>query len=301
MDSRFRGNDEIMARKPIRRVVVLSDLHVGSTVGLWPGAHRVEGGGEYTANVYQQWLMECWGEMLAEVRAMRPKPTVVVNGDAIQGVNYRDGQLITNKIDVQVRAAYALLEPLRKLAREFYMVRGTEWHEGKSAEHVEMLAQSLTAKIDPSSGQNTWWEIYLGLPSLAEMGGGEGDGEQEHKPVIHFAHHVGVSSVPWYEATVPLRDTLLLLAELARFYGDRAPDVRMVVRSHRHRFIYVLAPPDIHVAVTPAWQLKTAFAHKKASSMVPEIGYFVVEWDGRDLLVKPRIFQLPDQHVEVVG
>jgi hypothetical protein len=124
------------------------------------------------------------------------------------------------------------------------------------------------------------------------------EGAAEHKPVIHFAHHVGISSVPWYEATVPLRDTLLLLAELARFYGDRAPDVRMVVRSHRHRFIYVLAPPDIHVAVTPAWQLKTAFAYKKAASMVPEIGYMIVEWDGQDLVVKPRIFALPDQHVE---
>lgn len=281
-------------------MVVLSDLHVGSTVGLWPGAHRVEGGGEYRANVYQQWLMECWGQMLAEVASFRPRPIVVVNGDSIQGVNYKDGQLITNKVDVQVRAAFVLLEPLRKLAREFYMVRGTEWHEGKSAEHVEGLAESLRAKPDPSSGQFTWWEIYLGLPSLAEMGG-DGDAEQEHKPVIHFAHHVGVSSVPWYEATVPLRDTLMLLAELARFYGDRAPDVRMVVRSHRHRFIYVLAPPDIHVAVTPAWQLKTAFAHKKASSMVPEIGYFVVEWDGQDLVVKPRIYALPDQHVEVVG
>lgn len=284
-----------MAKKSTRRVVVLSDLHVGSTVGLWPGAHPVEGGGEYTANVYQMWLLECWRAMLAEVEAMRPKPVVVVNGDAIQGVNYRDGQLITNKTEIQVRAAYELLAPLRKCAREFYMVRGTEWHEGKSSEFVELLAQSLSAKTDPSSGQYTWWEIYLGLPSAAEMGR---EGAAEHKPVIHFAHHVGISSVPWYEATVPLRDTLLLLAELARFYGDRAPDVRMVVRSHRHRFIYVLAPPDIHVAVTPAWQLKTAFAYKKAASMVPEIGYMIVEWDGQDLVVKPRIFALPDQHVE---
>jgi len=286
-------------RRTIRRVVVLSDLHVGSTVGLWPGAHRVEGGGEYTANVYQLWLLKCWQEMLAEVRAMRPKPVVVVNGDAIQGVNYRDGQLITNKTDVQVEAALQLLQPLRACAREFYMVRGTEWHEGKSAEFVEGLAKRLDARVDPASGQNTWWEIYLRLPSAAEMGR-EVEGAEQHSPVIHFAHHVGISSVPWYEATVPLRDTLLLLAELSRFYGDRAPDVRMVVRSHRHRFIYVLAPPDIHVAVTPAWQLKTAFAHKKASSMVPEIGYLVVEWDGEEMVVRPRIFQLPDQHVEVV-
>lgn len=274
-------------RRTIQRIVVLSDGHVGSTVGLWPGSHPIEGGGEYAANKYQLWLHECWQEMLAEVASFRPKPIVVFNGDALQGVNYKDGQLITNKVDVQAMAALKVYQPLRKLAARWYQIRGTEWHEGKSSEHVELMARMLDATRDPASGQWSWWELYL---DVERDGGG---------PVIHFAHHVGVSSVPWYEATVPLRDTLLQLAELWRFYGLRAPNLRMVVRSHRHRFIYVKAPPDIHVAVTPAWQLKTAFAYKKASSMLPEIGYLVLEWDGLDLVVRERIFELPDLHVEV--
>jgi len=265
--------------------VVLSDGHVGSTVGLWPGAHPIEGGGEYAANQYQRWLSDCWAVMLDEVRSFRPRPIVVFNGDPIQGVNTRDGQLITNKVDIQIEAAARVYGPLRALASRWYQVRGTEWHEGKSAEFVELLAQRLRAEKDPGSGQWSWWELYLAV----EEGG----------PVIHFAHHVGTSSVPWYEATVPLRDTLLLLAELWRFYGARAPNVRMVVRSHRHRYIHVDAPPDIHAVVTPAWQLKTAFAHKKAASMVPQVGYVVIEWDGQDLVVRPRIFELPDLHVEV--
>jgi hypothetical protein len=260
---------------------VLSDGHVG----LWPGSHPVEGGGEYSANKYQLWLAECWQAMLDEVASFRPRPIVVFNGDPIQGVNARDGQLITNKVDIQVRAALAVYLPLRRLATHWYQVRGTEWHEGKSAEFVELLAGQLGATPDPASGQASWWELYLAV----EEGG----------PVIQFAHHVGMSSVPWYETTVPLRDTLLLLAELWRFYGDRAPNVRMVVRSHRHRFIHVDAPPDLHALVTPAWQLKTALSFKKGASMLPQIGYVVIEWDGRDLLVKPRIFDLPDLHVEM--
>lgn len=271
-------------RRTRRRLVVLSDGHVGSTVGLWPGAHRVEGGGEYHANEYQLWLRDCWTEMLTEVATFRPKPVVVYNGDPIQGVNYRDGQLVTNKMDIQVDAALQLYRPLRKLASRWFQIRGTEWHEGKSAEFVELMAARLDAEPDPSSGQWSWWELYL------DVGG----------PVVHFAHHVGVSSVPWYEATVPLRDTLMQLAELWRFYGERAPNVRMVVRSHRHRYIHVDAPPDIHVVVTPAWQLKTAFGYKRATAMVPQIGYVVIEWDGQELLVRPRIFALPDLHVETV-
>lgn len=265
-------------------VVVFSDLHVGSTVGLWPGKHRVEGGGSYEANVYQQWLLKCWHTATEQINKIRPKPIVVLNGDELQGVNVRDGQLVTNKIDIQVDAALRLLEPVRKAARKLYVVRGTEWHVGKAAEHVELLARQLGTEKDPASDQWSWWELYL------DVGG----------PVIHFAHHVGISSVPWYEATVPLRDTLLLLAELWRFFGKKAPNVRMVVRSHRHRFIYVKAPPDIHVVVTPAWQLKTAFAYKRASSMLPEIGYVWIQYDGEDIVVKDRLFQLPAQHVEAV-
>ncbi len=268
----------------VRRIAILSDLHVGSTVGIWPGRHAVEGGGIYEANVYQKWLFQCWQTMLAELRRLRPR-VVVLNGDTIQGTHDRDGQLITNKTDIQAGAAVQLLQPLRKLCRDFYVVRGTEWHDGKAAEHVEGMAGSLGAKIDPASGQSTWWELYL------NVGG----------PVIHFAHHVGMSSVPWYEATVPLRDTLLMLSELWRFYGSKAPNVRMVVRSHRHRYIHVDAPPDIQVVVTPSWQLKTAFSYKRASSMLPEIGYVLVEWDGKDLVVKPRIYQLPALRVEGVA
>lgn len=266
----------------MERTLVFSDTHVGSTVGLWPGAHRVEGGGEYLANKYQLWLRDCWDEMLDEVKAFDEPPIVVMDGDPLQGVNYRDGELITNKTDIQVDAAVALFHPLRQMCRRWYQVRGTEWHEGKAAEYVEFLGQRLDAEKDPATGQWSWWELYL------DVGG----------PVIHFAHSVGMSSVPWYEATVPLRDLLMQLAELYRFYGDRAPNLRMVVRAHRHRYIYVNAPPDIHVVVTPAWQLKTAFGYKRASSMLPQIGYVIIEWDGQDLAVKPRIFALPDLHVE---
>jgi len=268
---------------PTHRIAVLSDLHVGSTVGLWPGRHEIEGGGVYEANRYQQWLYECWQHAVAEVQRLRPQ-VIVLNGDAVQGVNGKDGQIIGATISAQCAAALSLLEPLRKATKRLYVVRGTEWHDGKAADNVESLAQALRAERDPATGQYTRWELYL------DVGG----------PVIHFAHHVGASSVPWYEATVPLRDTLLMLSELWRFFGAKAPNLRMVVRSHRHRYIHVDAPPDIQVVVTPAWQLKTAFSYKRAASMLPEVGWTLIEWDGTDLVVKPRIYTLRGPAVEEV-
>lgn len=268
----------------MKRVVILSDTHVGSTVGLWPGRHPIEGGGVYEANKAQQWLLECWHHATGEIAGLRPD-AVILNGDPIQGTSYKDGQLISSNVNVQVDAALAVLQPLRDATERLYMTRGTEWHEGKAAENVEMLARQLGAVPDAATGMNTWWELYL------DLGG----------PVMHAAHHIGCSSVPWYEATVPLRDSLMQLAELWRFYGPQAPEVRLVVRSHRHRYIHVDAPPDLQTFVTPAWQLKTAFAHKKATAMLPQIGWVLVEYDGRDLVVKPRIYTLPGIAVQEVG
>ena len=270
---------------------IISDLHVGSTVGLWPGRHRVEGGGSYEANVMQQWLLECWNHAREEIASLKPD-VLILNGDAIQGFNPRDGQLITSKIDIQQAAAYELLAPLRESVGAMYYVRGTEWHEGAAADNVEMLARLLDCTVDPSSGQSSWWELFLALGPAAD--GGE-------PPVAHFAHHVGMSSVPWYEATVPLRDALMELAELWRFYGADAPNLRLIGRSHRHRVIHVQAPPDLQVFVTPAWQLKTAFVHKKASAMLPQVGWCLFEYDGSDIVVKARIYRLPQLHIETVG
>jgi len=265
------------------RLAWFSDLHVGSTVGLWPGKHRIEGGGTYEANAYQKWLYECWQDAVAEIQSLDGPVIGVLNGDVIQGVNMRDGQLITNKIDIQVQAAQKLLAPLIERFDKFYMIRGTEWHEGKASEHVEILGQLLGAEPDPASGQYSRWEMYL---------------EVAPDVVIHTAHHIGTSSVPWYEATVPLRELLMQLAELSRFFVDKAPQVKLVMRSHRHRGIGVWAPPDIQVYVTPAWQLKTAFAHKRATATLPQIGYMLVEWDGTDLTVKPRVYPLPPPDIE---
>jgi len=266
------------------RIVAFSDLHVGSTVGLWPGRFPVEGGGIYEVNIYQRWLLQCWYYMYLEIKQMDPKPVIVVVGDPVQGTHDRDGMLVTGKTDIQANAAYVLLKPVRDAIGDqwFYMVRGTEWHEGKSAENVEQLAEKLEARKDPASGQSTWWEVYYNI-------GG---------PVIHFAHHIGKSSVAWYEATVPLRDLLMQIAELVRFFENQAPNMKMAVRAHRHRYVHVDVPPDLHAVVLPAWQLKTGFGFKVAHAMLPQIGYVIIEWDGKDLTVKPRLFQLPPIHVE---
>ena len=265
-----------------QNIVVLSDLQVGSTVALWPkDGCAIEGGGLYMPNICQAWLADCWADMLERVSALRPKPTLVLNGDMMQGVNSRDGQIIGATVQAQMEAAYRLLEPLKRISKAIYVIRGSEFHDGKAGESVEGLAGRLGAVPDADTGQSSVWELYY-----------RADGS-----VINFAHHVGVSSVPWYEATVPLRDALMQLAELARMYGTDAPQVRLVVRSHRHRYIHV-DTGDMQVVVTPGWQLRTAYAYRRGGVQLPHIGWLLITVEDGELWVRPRRYRLPALRIE---
>ena len=269
----------------IHRTIILADIHTGSTSALWPPEQQLGDGGMYTLNKVQQFLLVCWKD--ATRRIIRLKPDVVaVLGDVLQGNSIRDGQLVTNRSDIQGRATLKLLSPIREKARRFFMFKGTPWHEGKASESTGILAQALDAEVCPVTGEYLFWELYLQLP-----GGDE--------PIIHLTHHIGATKVSWYEATVPLRDTLMLLSELTRWYKDVSPNVRLTVRAHRHRCIGIYIAPDIHAWTTPCWQLKTAYAYQKSIVTLPHIGYLLIEWDGKDIVIKPRLYTVPLPHVEV--
>lgn len=269
----------------IHRTVVLADLHTGSASALWPPEQVLGGGGSYILNKGQQFLYECWKDATRRIRRLKPD-VVAILGDVAQGKSLRDGQLVTNRSDIQEGGAFKLLEPIREKAKRFFMFRGTLWHEGKSSEDVGSLPQLLDAETSFVTGENLFWELYLRLP----------DGDN---PIVRLTHAIGATKVSWYEATVPLRDTLMLLSELSRWYKTEVPNVRLSVWAHRHRCIGVFIAPDIQAWTTPCWQLKTAYAHQRSIVTLPHIGYLLVEWDGKDIVVKPRLYKIPLPHVEV--
>lgn len=283
------------------RMALIGDTHVGSSVALWHPDTPLAEGGRYKLNKQQVLLLYCWEDMLARVERLNPDIGIHL-GDIIHGDSPREGQLITRQPDEQADGALLLMEPFIKNVQKFYILKGTEWHEGRAAKDVNRLAKELGAVRSKLTEHYARWDLLLRMPGSPSREVFTAEGVKTPfsvpAPVIHFAHHIGVSSVPWYEATVPLRDTLMYLAGLVRNYGEWAPNVRMVVRAHRHRFVHVHAAPDVHALVVPSWQFKTAFVHRRMSAAIPQIGWVMVEWDGMDFVVKPRIYQLPAPHVE---
>jgi hypothetical protein len=267
-----------------KRVLVVSDVHAGSAAAIWPEGYAVNGN-EIKPNKLQAWMMQCWRYMLADAENLRPD-VVVLDGDLIQGTNPRDGQLTCSRLDGQLGAAAELLKPLTapvvKRGGKVYQIIGTEFHDGKGGENVELLGERLGVTKDEAAGAYGRWELFLDIGT-----------------VIHFTHHTGTTGDPKSEATAPLRDAYTLAQELTLNYRDHNPGPRCFVRSHRHRFIHVHAAPDLHVVVSPSWQFRNAFTYRKAASTLPHIGYVWLEWDGQDLTVRPRLFNLPAFTVQV--
>lgn len=262
--------------------LVISDIHAGSSVAPWPEAVTLPDGATVTPAPWQQYLNACWADLLEAARIIRPT-VLVVNGDVVQGTRTnKDGQLITYSVATQARAAQALLEPLVDCCERLYMVRGTEFHEGVCSQHVEQLAESLGAERN-HAGQHTWPDLYLAL-------GGR---------VCHFAHHIGVSGIPAYEATVPLRDAITLVTEMWRTWGELGPRVELMVRSHRHRFVHVDAPGQVQAVVTPGFQLKTQYGYKVAPVTWAHIGWVLVEATADGLTVRKKLYPGPAPKVEV--
>lgn len=263
------------------KAAILGDTHVGSTSALWPKSASVEGGGEYEQNSAQVFLWRCWITALTEIQAFKPD-IIILNGDTLQGVSHKDCSLVTNNVAAQQAAAHQLLAPLRDLCQRLYVVRGTEFHDGRSAQHAESLAAQLGAEEEASTGQASRWELWLSLGGI----------------LCHIKHAIGTTSLPTSEGTVPLRDLLQLRGELARHVKGKPLDLRCIVRSHRHRSIHETVPPDLHAVTVCGWQLGNAFSFAKTGTL-PEVGYATLETEDAELRVRLRAFALPKPQVVI--
>jgi len=270
--------------KDSRYIVIVSDLHAGSSVALCPPRFRCDDGQHVEPSdiqkcIYAHWQI-FWDEFVPMATGGEPY-TVVINGDVVEGQHHRSTQYISSNEEDHEKLAVQLLQPIRDRTRGgFYMVRGTEAHVGPSAGHEESVARELeTDTLDSESDIKTFWELWFEFGSH----------------LCHFAHHIGVTSSTAYELSALSRELAANLIESAQ-WGDRPADV--IVRSHRHRFSAGEIPMRGHTAqiiVTPAWQARTAFVFKKVSMRRPQFGGVVLGYDKFGLFKRCYIWGLPRQ------
>lgn len=274
-----------------RNVVVVSDLHCGSALGLCPAdGILLDDGGTYSPSVVQKkmwtWWLEFWNEWVPKVTHGEDYD-VVINGDLVDGKPHKSVAQITDNMDDQREIAFQVLEPIAQRARKFYVVRGTEAHVGKSGQEEENLAKRLNA-VPGEYGARARWELWKRVGTA----------------LVHFSHHIGTTSSAAHESSAVNAELSIAYVEAGR-WDEEPPDI--IVRSHRHRCIEVRLPAvkngELRYATavtTPAWQLKTPYTFKVAGARQsqPQVGGILIRAGDEEIHTRHWVKNIDRPRVE---
>ena len=246
-------------------LAVVGDMHVGSTTALCPPTADMDDGGHYKASKAQCWLYQCWCDYWAQVMAVKPtgggKRYVVCLGDAMEGDHHATSAVVSANPATMLQIAGTVLEPARKWANHFFMLRGTEAHGGEAGAWDEILADDLNAERCPDTGRASWWHIGIEISGV----------------VFDCAHHP--PSAPgrvWTRANAAATLAYTVFSEYAE-HGQRAPDVAL--RGHVHKFADSGHNYPTRGVLCPAWQLATPYSSRRWPGVLAHIGglLFMVE------------------------
>lgn len=279
----------------IRNLIVISDTHCGCRLGLCPpGGVPLDDGGTYHIGPTQQFIWHHWRKFWDEwvPNVTKGEPFAVVhNGDATDGVPHRATTPVSTNLEDQQEIAYRSLAPVfDRCDGRYYHIRGTEAHVGKSSTEEEKLAKRLGA-VQNKAGQFSRYELWK------QLGPG----------LVHFAHHIGVTSSTHHETSAVNAEITKLLVEASR-WEMRVPD--LVIRSHRHQYCEVVLAAHretwgdgvanrqrLRCVVTPAWQGKTPFAYRVSRGKPPQFGGLLIRWNGEVLYTESYVVTFRDVEV----
>lgn len=264
-------------------IAVTSDQHTNSTVGLCPAEGvRLDEGGTYQPSKAQLWLWDCWLNFHRQVRELRKKHKAklvyVLNGDFFDGDHHATTQIITRNVESQAYIAHRTASVIKDLqADEVHVIRGTTVHVGEGGASEEALGKHLGAVRDTDTECWSTWHRRLTV----------------YGKEFDFQHHTSVGGLPW---TVPGGVARLAFRHWVERLqaGERPADV--IIRSHKHVHSDSYGAHQTRAIVTPAWQLKTSFAHRVAPESIADVGGIVIlvgptGYEVRNILFKPSLPQ----------
>lgn len=269
-------------RSGINNLIVVSDTHCGCRLALCPEKVKLDDGGTYTPSKFQRKLGLYWDEFWTKwvPQVTRGEPfDLVHNGDAIDGVHHNSTSQISHNIQDQILiAAEVMRDPIaqcRESGGNYYHIRGTEAHVGKSAIFEEQLARMLGAKPN-EEGQHARYDLW----------------KRVGKSLVHLLHHIGTTSSAAHEASAVNAELTASYVEAARWHRE-PPDY--IVRSHRHRSCSVEIDSARGYAagiVTPAWQGKTPFAWKIPGARLsePQIGGIIIRQGDEEHFYRRKVW-----------
>ncbi len=230
-----------------KRLVIASDLHCGSRVGLTPPGWQYNLKDASTQRrEYAKLQRETWKFYASELKKLQPIDWFVANGDALDGRGGRNGgvELLTTDLSEQATIATEAISEAKSL--NYLITYGTPYHVGPDGEDWEaIIAERLNAKL----GGHEWLEI--------------------NGVVFDFKHKVGSSATPYGRHTAISKERVWNLLWNER---DFAPKANVIVRSHVHYHEFSGNPT--HLAMTtPALQAPGSTYGVRQCSGIVDFGF----------------------------
>lgn len=253
-------------------VIDTSDHHSNGSTGLMPPQGVVNDDGlQILPSKAQRWTWEKWLDFHRKAAAFRKewhaRLVCILDGDMFDGA-YHHGttQTVTGDPEAQKYIIDEVFKPVLQLSPdEIHVVRGTISHVGQSE---EALGKALDAVKDPDTGKYSSFHRRLLI----------------HDKLIDIQHHGRSGARPWTKPNALNLLACQIFMEHA-LRGERHPD--LALRAHVHKFGDSEHAYPTRVVITPSWQLKTSYAHMKATEELSDIG-------GVMMLIRP------DKPVDVV-
>jgi UDP-2,3-diacylglucosamine pyrophosphatase LpxH len=238
-------------------ILFVSDLHVGSTVGIMPNEYETYEGQVVRPNSLQLYMLSHWEKCIQDFEVYRKKRKfwLVLVGDLTEGIHHKTKQVWSPDAKDHALASIQLLSPLCEKADRVFVCKGTESHVGNDEESI---AKELGATKCPDTGRHAWDTVSI------EVG----------NHLIQCRHHMPTSSRVYLEASalsIILGNTQLSYAR----HKQRIPDI--VVSGHRHRFGYYQDDESAMLALG-AWQALTRYGHKVVPGAIFKLGFGVMDW-----------------------
>lgn len=250
----------------MKTVVVMSDMHCGSRVGLTPPDWQASAGSEYG-----KLQRLCWDFFAQNLPAS--VDAVFVVGDAIDGKGERSGgtEQITCDRREQARMAAECVRTVK--AGEVFVVYGTGYHTGRDEDWEAVMCDHLRA-----SGQT----VTLGNHETVQVGG----------TVFDLKHKVG-KGVPALEKE--RRDLI------DWFISGQRPLADVILRAHIHRFRYLGGKDWLAVSMPALQGLGSKYGARECSGLI-DFGFLVfkVGVDKADYTFDPRLIHMSAMKTRVL-
>lgn len=254
--------------------VILSDIHVGSTVGLWPDEFIANEGMHIGQNRFQKLLWEHWTACREWIMGVCGKDPfeLVLNGDLVDGIHHRTLQVMSADVADQTAAVLQVLGDLAGKTETIHITKGTECHTRNDELRI---GKELKATRDPSTGHYAWDRLELTLPT---------------GKIMAATHHMPATKRTYLEASMLSIELQNEVTERVR-NGMRPPDI--IVRAHRHTH-GVYSNGRQMAMVTGGWQGLTRYGRKVVPHAVPAPSCIILDSRGKQKgelpLVHEKIF-----------